>query len=269
VADKDLSKGQTLIINHADVRRMLMLQKAFVEGALSLVVECLKWYDLEKISYGEEKEKANLILELLTPIVKTYPSEYGIISTSNAIQVLGGYGFTMDFNAQQYYRDIRIMSIYEGTTGIQSIDLLGRKVPMKNGAAVFHLMDEMTRTADSASTFPALKKYADELRNAMGRMGQVLGHLQQFTTAGKMEQYMSDANLFMELASLTVVSWQWLKQGIVAQQKLAESNDDFYHSKMETMKFYYRYELPKTIALATSLMNSDAVTIKGDREVLM
>ena len=269
ISDKDPTKDQTLIINHADVRRMLMLQKAFVEGALSLVVECLKWYDLERISYGDEKEKANLMLEFLTPIVKTYPSEYGIISTSNAMQVLGGYGFTMDFNAQQYYRDIRIMSIYEGTTGIQSIDLLGRKVPMKSGAAVFHLMDEMTSTADSASTFPKLKKYADQLRDAMGRMGQVLGHLQQFATAGNMELYLSDANLFMELASLTVVSWQWLKQGIVAQQMMVESNDDFYYSKMETLKYFYKYELPKTLSLASSMLNTDAVTIKTDREILM
>jgi butyryl-CoA dehydrogenase len=101
ITNKDPLREQTLIINHADVRRMLLLQKAFVEGAISLVIECLKWYDLEKISTGVEKENAYLMLELLTPIVKTYPSEYGIVSTSNAIQVLGGYGFTMDFHAQQ------------------------------------------------------------------------------------------------------------------------------------------------------------------------
>jgi butyryl-CoA dehydrogenase len=269
IADKDLTKGPTLIINHADVRRMLMLQKAFVEGALSLVVECLKWYDLEKMQFAEEKEKASLILELLTPIVKTYPSEYGIVSTSNALQVLGGYGFTMDFKAQQYYRDIRIMSIYEGTTGIQSMDLLGRKIPMKGGAAIHYLIDEMSRTVDTAESFPALEKYAGELREAMGRLAEVLAHLQQFASVGNVELYMADANLFMELASITVVSWQWLKQGVVAQQKLAERDDDFYFSKMETMKFYFRYELPKTISLASSLMNADIVTVKGDREVLM
>lgn len=269
VADKDLAKPQTLIIHHADVRRMLLFQKAFVEGALSLVIECLKWYDLEKVTYGEEKEKAQLILELLTPIVKTYPSEYGILSTSQAVQVLGGYGFTMDFHAQQYFRDIRIMSIYEGTTGIQSMDLLGRKVPMKDGAAVYHLLDEVSATMDAAALFPALQPYAAQLQEAVGRLGHVLAHLQQLAAASQTERYMADANLFMELTSITVVAWQWLKQGIVAQQKLAEKDEDFYHSKMETLKFFYKYELPKTQALASSLMAPDEVTIQKNREILM
>jgi butyryl-CoA dehydrogenase len=269
VADKDLGKDQTLIIDHADVRRMLFLQKAFVEGALSLVVECLKWYDLEKLQFGDEKERSRIILELLTPIVKTYPSEYGIVSTSNALQIFGGYGFTMDFVAQQYYRDIRIMSIYEGTTGIQSMDLLGRKIPMKQGQAIHFLMEEMMKASDTAASFPSLDKYVQQFRDAVNRMGQVLSHLQKHATSGNIELYMSDANLFMELAGITVVAWQWLKQGIVVQQKLAEGPGDFYYSKMETLKFYFKYELPKTLALAESLMSDDVVTIKGDREILM
>ncbi|MGB4771959.1 MAG: acyl-CoA dehydrogenase [Chitinophagaceae bacterium] len=269
IEDKDLSKPQTLIIHHADVRRMLLLQKAFVEGAISLVVECLKWYDLEKVTYGDEKEKAQLMLELLTPIVKTYPSEYGIVSTSNALQVFGGYGFTMDFHAQQYYRDIRIMSIYEGTTGIQSMDLLGRKIPMKGSAGLYHLLDEVNATIDAAALFPALQLYAGQLKEAVTRMGHVLAHLQQFAAAGQTERYMADANLFMELTSITVVAWQWLKQGIVTQQMMAEKEDEFYFSKMETMKFFYKYELPKTEGLATSIMAADEVTIRKEREILM
>ncbi len=248
---------------------MLLLQKAFVEGAISLVIECLKWYDLEKLQFGDEKERAHIILELLTPIVKTYPSEYGIISTSNALQVFGGYGFTMDFNAQQYYRDIRIMSIYEGTTGIQSMDLLGRKVQMKQGQAIHYLMEEMMKAADTAASFPALRKYELKFRESINRMGQVLSHLQKFAAGGNVELYMADANLFMELAGITAVAWQWLKQGVVVQQKLAEGDSEFYNSKMETLKFYFKYELPKTIALAESLLNDDVVTIKGEREVLM
>jgi alkylation response protein AidB-like acyl-CoA dehydrogenase len=269
IADKDLGKEQTLIINHADVRRMLLLQKAFVEGAISLVIECLKWYDLEKLQFGDEQDRANVILELLTPIVKTYPSEYGIISTSNALQVFGGYGFTMDFNAQQYFRDIRIMSIYEGTTGIQSMDLLGRKLQMKQGQAIHYLMEEMVKTADTAASFPALKTYEMKFRESINRMGQVLSHLQKFAAAGSVELYLADANLFMELAGITSVAWQWLKQGVVVQQKLAGGDGEFYHSKMETLKFFFKYELPKTIALAESLQHDDVVTIKGEREVLM
>jgi butyryl-CoA dehydrogenase len=149
------------------------------------------------------------------------------------------------------------------------MDLLGRKVPMKGGAGLQYLLEEINRTIDAASGFPALQKYVGELREATGRMGKVLAHLQQFAAAGNTELYMADANLFMELSCLTVVGWQWLKQGIVAVQKLNEGGDDFSHSKIETLKFFYRYELPKTIALARSLMNEDVVTIKTNREILI
>jgi butyryl-CoA dehydrogenase len=265
ITNKDPQQEQTLIINHADVRRMLLLQKAFVEGAISLVIECLKWYDLEKISSGEEKQNAYLMLELLTPIVKTYPSEYGIVSTSNAIQVLGGYGFTMDFHAQQYYRDIRIMSIYEGTTGIQSMDLLGRKIPMQQGKAVQLLMQEIMLVVEKAIFIDQLSAYAVKLREAAERMQDVLQHLQEFSAKGEVEKYMADANLFMELAGITCTAWQWLKQGIVAA---TGRQSDFAHSKLETMKFYFKYELPKTMALADSLKNRDTPTLLGTREIL-
>ena len=273
IENKDLSKEQTLIINHADVRRMLMLQKAFVEGSLSLVVECLKWYDLEKVMQGEDKEKAYLMLEILTPIVKTYPSEYGIISVSNAIQVLGGYGFTMDFDVQQYYRDIRIMSIYEGTTGIQSMDLLGRKIQLHQGKAFHLLVSEMMATAGKANGFPELREYANKFIEAVERLKNVLTHLLQYAKQGEMEKYLADANLFMEFSGIVTVAWQWLRQGIIAQQALMDetqsSGKDFYRSKIETMKFYYRYELPKTHALAETLMNPEWVTIRKYGEVLM
>jgi alkylation response protein AidB-like acyl-CoA dehydrogenase len=274
IADKDLSREQTNIINHADVRRMLLLQKAFVEGALSLVVECLKWYDLEKVMQGEDKEKAYLMLEILTPIVKTYPSEYGIISVSNAVQVLGGYGFTMDFDVQQYYRDIRIMSIYEGTTGIQSMDLLGRKIQLHQGKAFHMLVTEMMGTAAKANAIPELKHYAEKFIEAIERLKKVLSHLVQFAKQGEIEKYLADANLFMEFSGIVTVAWQWLKQGIQALMALsgqleAKSGHGFYISKIETMKFYYKYELPKTLALTETLLNTEWLTIKRDDEVLM
>jgi len=133
---KNTGEAQTLIINHPDVRRMLMLQKSIVEGSLALLMEVSMYHDLSE--YGDESERSYYhdLLELLTPIAKTYPSEMGITSISNGLQVLGGYGFCSEFPLQQYYRDIRITSLYEGTTGIQSLDLLGRKVVMKNGEAM-------------------------------------------------------------------------------------------------------------------------------------
>ena len=273
IADKDLSKDQTIIIHHADVRRMLLLQKAFVEGAISLVVECLKWYDLEKLMQGEDHEKAYLMLEILTPIVKTYPSEYGIVSVSNAVQVLGGYGFTMDFDVQQYYRDIRIMSIYEGTTGIQSIDLLGRKIQLQQGKAFHVLIAEMMRTVSAANQIAELRVYSEKLMAAIERLKTVLSHLVQFAKNGEVEKYLADANLFMELSGIVTVGWQWLKQAVNASKALsgnveAEMSPEFYESKMETMKFFYKYELPKTMSLADSLMNTEWLTIKKEKEIL-
>jgi butyryl-CoA dehydrogenase len=274
IADKDLAREQTIIINHADVRRMLMLQKAFVEGAISLVVECLKWYDLEKVMPGEDREKAYQMLEILTPIVKTYPSEYGIVSVSNAVQVLGGYGFTMDFDVQQYYRDIRIMSIYEGTTGIQSMDLLGRKIQLHQGKAFHMLITEMLGTASKANGINELRSYAVKFIDAVERLKHVLSHLVHFAKQGEIEKYLADANLFMEFSGIVTVAWQWLKQGIMAQEALsgsgqAKSGLDFYESKIETMKYFYKYELPKTLALADTLLNTEWLTIKADKEVLM
>jgi alkylation response protein AidB-like acyl-CoA dehydrogenase len=274
ISDKDLSKEQTLIINHADVRRMLLMQKSIIEGSLSLVVECLKWYDLEKVLEGAEKEKAFLLLEILTPIVKTYPSEAGIVSVSNALQVFGGYGFTMDFDAQQYYRDIRIMSIYEGTTGIQSMDLLGRKVTMQSGKALQILAGEIMQTIQEARGFENLLPYSKACGVAVEKLQKVLQYLQSYAIKGDVELYMADANLFMEYCGLVTVAWQWLKQAVKANQVLSKNEmtdqqKDFYFSKLETMKFYFKYELPKTEALAITIMHPDKMTIKKEREILM
>ena len=274
ISDKDLSKEQTLIINHADVRRMLMQQKAFVEGALSLVNECLKYQDLEKVTEGEEKEKMYLLLEILTPIVKTYPSEAGIVSVSNALQVLGGYGFTMDFDLQQYYRDIRIMSIYEGTTGIQSMDLLGRKITMHNGKAFHLLMDEMLKTISDAALLDPLHTYTQKFKESIELYKNTLNHLLKYAHKGEVEKYLADANLFMEFSGIVAMAWQWLKQAVVAQRAIdtAEPSKQtmlFYESKIETMKFFYKYELPKILSLSNTLTNHEIVTIKTEKEMLM
>ena len=274
IEDKDLLKEQTLIINHADVRRMLLQQKSMVEGSLSLVNECLKFYDLEKVTTGEEKEKMHLLLELLTPIVKTYPSEAGITSVSNALQVLGGYGFTMDFDLQQYYRDIRIMSIYEGTTGIQSMDLLGRKVTMQHGKAIQLLHIEMMKTVELAMAHQELTVYSKLFTSAIETYKETLQYLLQLAQKGEIEKYLADASLFMEFSGIIAIAWQWLKQAAVAQSALkdmatSKQSSDFYESKIETMKYFFKYELPKHLSISNTLMNPEIVTIKQEREILI
>ncbi len=195
---KDPSQEQTLIINHPDVKRMLLHQKAIVEGSLSLILQCSYYIDKYMTSKGDEKNNYHLLAELLTPIAKTYPSEAGKDAVDTGLQVLGGYGFTMDFILQQYYRDIRIISIYEGTTGIQSLDLLGRKITMENSAALKLLAEEMTTTITEAMGKDELKAYAASLGTNIKLIEQTLAHLMPFAAEGNHEKFLADATLFMD-----------------------------------------------------------------------
>jgi len=271
-SEKDPVKAPTLIINHPDVQRMLLTQKAIAEGALALTMECNRLSDLVHATEGEERQKHLLLLELLTPIVKTYSSEQGSRSAALAIQVLGGYGFTMDFPVQQHYRDLKIMSLYEGTTGIQSIDLLGRKVVMEKGKALSILLQEIQETINRAAVYDPLKKYGNELAEEVVRIQQVLKHLSAFAQQGDIDRYLSDATVFLEQFSYVVIAWQWLKQAVVAYTSLQSGNfqnqrQDFYEGKIHTMKFFFRYELPHAAACAKTLMDAEYLTSVKRKEV--
>ena len=271
---KNPTEKQSLIIEHPDVRRMLLLQKAIAEGSLSLILLASKYHDIvHAASSKEEKEKYHLLLEMIIPIVKTYPSEAGILSVNNGLQTLGGYGFCTDFSLQQYYRDIRIFSIYEGTTGIQSQDLLGRKVTMFNGRGLELLSAEILKTIIAANNIDEFKSYASVLGDKLKQTQQILGFLMPFAQKGNYERYLADANLFMEYLSTVIISWLWLEMAVDAKHQLENSdrkfNIDFYESKIHTMKFYFKYELPKTNALAESLTSSEEVTIKKDNEYII
>ena len=270
--DKDPDQPQTLIVNHPDVKRMLLLQKSIVEGGFSLVAECAKYWDYTRVLEGEEKEKYELLLEILTPVVKTYPSEMGIISVSNGLQVLGGSGFCKDFPLENYYRDIRIYPLYEGTTGIQSMDLLGRKVTMKQGKAVKYLFAEVNKDIEAAKTYPELSKYVKILEEKLQVLQSVTMKLIGIAMKGNIELFLSDANLYMEFFGTIAVAWQWLKQATTAKQILLTENPQgedlkFYESKIHTMKFFFAYEVPKTLGLAQRLMDDEVLTIATEREV--
>lgn len=271
---KNLEEDQTLIINHPDVRRMLLHQKSVVEGSMSLVMLAAKYYDhIETAESEEEKKKYHMLLEMIIPIVKTYPSEAGLQAVNNGVQVLGGYGFCSDYILQQYYRDIRIFSLYEGTTGIQSQDLLGRKVPMDHGKGMELLSAEVLQSINQASTIPQLQIHAKVLGEKLMLTQKVLGTLMPFAAKGDYERYLADATVFMEFLSLILMSWTWLDIAINAYQSMdadgARFSNDFYQSKIETMKYFYAYELPKTSGLAEILMNPETVTIKKDKEYII
>ena len=261
---KDVSSEQTLIINHPDVKRMLLLQRAIVEGSLSLIIQTAHYFDCLKVCNDNEKEKYNLLLELLTPIVKTYPSEQGQRAVSNGLQILGGYGYCSDFILQQYYRDIRIMSIYEGTTGIQSLDLLSRKVTIKNGKALHYLVEEVTDTITKAFKYGELKNYANQLKDQSQLVKMVMGKLIPKALEGDFENFLADATVFMDFLSTLVMGWQWLKIGLTACE--TKSTSGLESNLIHTMAFYYTYEMPKIDSLATILLNDKSLTVKANKD---
>jgi butyryl-CoA dehydrogenase len=271
---KNVEESQSLIIEHPDVRRMLLLQKAVVEGSMSLVLLAAKYYDLESTAQSkEEKIKYNTLLEMIIPVVKTYPSDAGAYSVNNGLQVLGGYGFCSDFILQQYYRDIRISAIYEGTTGIQSQDLLGRKITMNNGEGLKLLLAEIIETITKASNYPELKEYCDSLSEKIKLSEKILQSLMPYALKGDFEKYLADASIFMEFFSLVIVGWNWLEIAANSQQALKNNDrkysEIFYTSKVETMKYFFEYELPKTISHSEIIMNPSSVTIKKEGEILI
>jgi butyryl-CoA dehydrogenase len=272
--EKNPLNPPTLIINHPDVKRLLLFQKAVVEGSLSLLIETAKFADWAHITQGEEKTNNLLMLELLTPIAKTYPSEAGIASVSAGLQCLGGYGFCKDFPLEQLYRDIRITAIYEGTTAIQALDLLGRKLTMQNGKAGALYMQTVAKTIQEAATYDSLKKYAGILETETLNLQKVTAHLMGIAQKGNAELFLADATLYMELFSLNAIAWQWLKQGIAAHKALvvgglSEEDTAFYESKLQAMKYFFHYEIPKTQGLTTRLTDNEVITIAQNKEALV
>ncbi len=261
---KDPSQEQTLIINHPDVKRMLLHQKAIVEGSLSLILQCSYYVDKYLTAEGDEKNNNHLLAEILTPIAKTYPSEAGKNAVDTGVQVTGGFGYMMDFILQQYYRDIRIISIYEGTTGIQSLDLLGRKVTMVNGAALKLLAEEMTATITEAMGKDELKEYATSLGANIKLIEQSLAHLMPFAAAGNHEKFLADATIFMDLFGTVVIGWQWLKIGLGA---VNHADASFKQSKLYTLDYFYKYEMSRCKGLQKTICSDSDVTIAMEAEL--
>ena len=180
IAKKDPALPQIPIIEHADVKRMLLFQKAVVEGSLSLIMQCSKYVDMIKVLPDDKKEKYQFLLEILTPVAKSYPSEMGIESISQGLQCFGGSGYCDDYPIEQYYRDARIHPIHEGTTGIQGMDLLGRKVVAQNGKAFMLFIEEIQKSIAEADQFPELRACALQLNGSLTKLQEVTRHLFRF-----------------------------------------------------------------------------------------
>jgi len=266
VTQKDPTLPPVPIIAHADVKRMLLFQRAVVEGSLSLIMQCSKYVDLMRVLTGEERERYHLLLEILTPVAKSYPSEMGIQAISQGLQCFGGSGYCEDYPIEQYYRDARIHPIHEGTTGIQGMDLLGRKVIMQNGQAFILFLAELDQTISAAAEFQVLQKPAGQLKQVSTLLQEVTQNLLIVAQDRGSEYFLADATLYLEFFGIIAIAWQWLLQGIAVQKALnheAKKSDlNFYQGKMFALRYFFGYELPKTLGLAKRLQSGDGLTVE-------
>ncbi len=248
------SKEQCKIIEHADVKRMLLLQKSVVEGGLCLLLRCYKYLDLAKVS---DSKNFGELAELLTPVAKTFGAEMGIQATNQGMQVLGGYGYTNDFRLEQLVRDVRISSIYEGTTGIHSLAIMGREIIKENGASLHLWKKEVELSIKKARTKDWMQTYANKLELACTEFFDTTLKLLDLLKKGKTKEYLADATIYMELFSILTIAWQWLDIAFAAKNE--DPND--YFSYENTLKYYYKYELSKASYLNKVLLNEDKVTV--------
>ena len=246
LVNRNPEEPQIMISEHADIKRMLMAQKAFIEGAQTLIYYCAELIDTKKLSDDKDQHQhIDLLLDLLTPICKSWPSEYCLEANKLAIQVLGGYGYTREYPVERLYRDNRLNHIHEGTWGIQGLDILGRKVRMHGGAAVSILRQEIQGTIDSAISHSELISFCEQLETSLLQVEETID------VVGKADDpslALANATIFLDAMGHLVIAWMWLKQAVAAVEGKHKGNskdDAFYEGKIAAMKFFFNYELPK------------------------
>ncbi len=252
---KDPAQAQVAIIEHTDVKRMLLAQKAYVEGGLGLIMYCSRLVDEERTAATEEARRAaTQLLDILTPIAKSWPSQWCLEANSLAIQVHGGYGYTREYNVEQFYRDNRLNAIHEGTHGIQGLDLLGRKVMMHDGALFKALGAQVQKTIAKASEIAEFQPYAAALGKALQDIAAVT---QKLYGAGDLNKTLANASAYLEVFGHAVVAWIWLEQAIVAHGK----EGDFYRGKLQACRYFFQWELPRIKPQLDLLASIDTTTL--------
>ena len=262
---KDAAAPQRPIIEHADIKRMLLAQKSYVEGGFGLTMYCARLVDDWKTAPTQaERDSAFELLELLTPIAKSWPSQWCLEANNLAIQIHGGYGYTRDYNVEQYYRDNRLNPIHEGTHGIQALDLLGRKVRMNGGAALQQFSLLVQASIASAKQHPELTIHAHALEHWAQRLQATLQDLSNAPDAMLM---LANATVFLEAFGHLVVAWVWLEQACVActalqEKTVAQTDQHFYRGKLQANQYFYQWELPKLGPMLDLLSSLDTSTLR-------
>jgi alkylation response protein AidB-like acyl-CoA dehydrogenase len=254
VDSKDPSRPPVALIEHADIKRMLLAQKSYVEGALALCMYCAVLVDEGRTSTAADRDRAHLLLEVLTPMAKSWPSQWCLEANNLAIQVHGGYGYTKEFDVEQGYRDNRLNAIHEGTHGIHGLDLLGRKVVMQDGAGLTLLTERINQTIETALASDSTAAYAKDLREALQRLVDVTATL---WSAGDIATTLANSTIYLEAAGHVVVAWMWLEQLIAA----SDHQGDFYDGKRAAAQYFYAYELPKVGPQFDLLARLDRTTV--------
>jgi alkylation response protein AidB-like acyl-CoA dehydrogenase len=241
---KDAAQPQVPIIEHADVKRMLLAQKSYCEGALALELYCARLVDELHTGSAEDAAQAGLLLEMLTPIAKSWPSEWCLEANSLAIQIHGGYGYTRDFPVEQYWRDNRLNMIHEGTHGIQALDLLGRKVVMQEGRGLALLAQRIGATALLAKGDAGLREFSDALTAALRQVGAATNAA---WSTGSPEHALANATPYMQAFGHVVLAWMWLDVALAAQRRLGQPGADraALQGKLSACRYFFRYELPR------------------------
>jgi alkylation response protein AidB-like acyl-CoA dehydrogenase len=259
-AAKDPASPQLPIIAHTDVRRMLLAQKAYVEGALGLCLYSARLVDDEHTGETPEiRQRAGRLLEFLTPITKSWPSQWCLEANNLAIQVHGGYGYTREYNVEQFYRDNRLNQIHEGTHGIHGLDLLGRKASIHDGALLATMGQEIRASVQAAAGAGQgeLAAYAGALDAAWRRVEEVTRALY---AAPDLNQTLANATLYLEAVGHVVLAWIWLQQAMAALARLPEQ-DDFRRGKLQACRYFYQWELPKVQPQLDLLAALDTTTL--------
>jgi butyryl-CoA dehydrogenase len=241
-AGKDPSQPQVRIIEHADVRRMLLAQKSWCEGALALELYCARLVDELHTGDDAAQARSHLLLEVLTPIAKSWPSEWCLEANSLAIQVLGGYGYTRDFPVEQHWRDNRLNMIHEGTHGIQALDLLGRKVVMDGGAGLGLVRSAIAQTVERARALPELAEHAKALARASD---DVAAATESAWSTGVPAEALANATPYLQAFGHVVVAWMWLDVATCAARGSADAAQ---RGRLAACRYFFRYELPKIAA---------------------
>jgi Acetyl-CoA dehydrogenase C-terminal like/Acyl-CoA dehydrogenase, C-terminal domain len=235
---KDATQPQVPLIQHADIKRMLLAQKAYVEGGLALELYCARLVDELHTGEPAAAQEAGTLLEVLTPIAKSWPSEWCLEANSLAIQVHGGYGYTRDFPVEQHWRDNRLNMIHEGTHGIQGLDLLGRKVVMNGGAGLKLLATRIGQTIEHAGPAEGMAGPANQLAAALQRLGAAT---QSAWATGVPEEALANATPYLQAFGHVVLAWLWLDVALAAQR----SSSGLREGKLAAMQYFFAYELPK------------------------